>query len=736
MVETAPFCHGSPRDPNAGTSRRPTTLKRVPEPFTPPAAPDAPRRPFTRVHHGDAVEDPYHWMADKTDPEFLAYLTAENAWTEARTAHLASLREEIYNDIASRTLQTDLSVPLHVTHTTGESYWYYARTTEGLDYASHWRVPAADRDDVPDLVEPQEGEQLLLDVNALADGHHFLSLGWSELSPNGRLLAYSIDTTGDERYDLYVRDVTTGAVVDGPIAGVGAGGTWLGDDWIFYVRVDAAWRPHEVWRHRLGNAADTLVYQEPDERFWVGVDGSRDYAWALIEVGSKTTTECHLVPTGDPTAAPRCVAPRRPDVDYTVEVAPDALWIVHNDGAPQFALSRAPLDATSHTQWEAILPEHPETRLLGVSAYRDALVVSHRTAGLTGVTLLPRAADGSLGKPVPIAFAEPLYDVGAESAPDYDTDRIRLGYESLVTPPSVLEYRLDTGEMRVLKRTPVRDHPVHGPYDPDAYVQERLWATADDGTRVPMSLVRRRDTAADGTAPGLLYGYGSYEISMDPYFAMSRLSLLDRGFVFAIAHVRGGGELGRPWYEAGKLLAKRNTFTDFIACGRLLVDEGYVAPGRLLAEGGSAGGLLMGAVANLAPDLFRGIHASVPFVDALTTILNPDLPLTVMEWEEWGDPLHEQRVYAYMKSYAPYENVCAREYPAILATTSLNDTRVEVTEPAKWVARLRDLASNGPERPILLRTEMVAGHGGVSGRYQAWRDRAFELAWLIDQVTS
>lgn len=697
--------------------------------------PDAPRRPYTRTHHGDAVEDPYHWMSDKTDPEFVAYLTAENAWTEAATAHLTDLREELYQDIAVRTRQTDLSVPLYVTHTDGSSYWYYARTTEGLDYASHWRVPATDRDDVPDLTETQPGEQLLLDVNALADGHEFLSLGWTEVSPNGRLLAYSIDTAGDERYDLFVRDLASGEVVDGPVLGVGAGGTWLGDDWLFYVRVDAAWRPHEVWRHRLGDAAgDSLVFHEPDERFWVGVDGSRDYAWALVELASKTTTECHLVPTADPTAAPRCVAPRRADVDYTVDVAPDGLWIIHNDGAPQFMLSRAPLDATSHLAWETVLPERPETRLLGVSAYQSALVVSHRTAGLTGVMILPRDDAGGLGAPVPILFDEPLYDVGAESAPDYATDRIRLGYESLVTPASVLEYRIDSGAMRVLKRTPVLDHPVHGPYDPDAYVSERLWATGDDGVRVPVSLVRRRDTPVDGTAPGLLYGYGSYEISIDPYFAMSRLSLLDRGFVCAIAHVRGGGELGRPWYDGGKLLAKRTTFTDFVACGRLLVEEGYVAPDRLLAEGGSAGGLLMGAAANLAPELFRGIHASVPFVDALTTILNPDLPLTVMEWEEWGNPLHDAGVYAYMKSYSPYENVTARTYPAILATTSLNDTRVEVTEPAKWIARLRDVATNGPDRPILLRTEMVAGHGGVSGRYRAWRDRAFELAWLIDQV--
>lgn len=704
--------------------------------FTAPDAPDAPRHPHARVHHGDTVVDPYHWMADKHSPDLIAYLEAENDWTDARTGHLADLRESIFSDIRDRTQETDLSVPLHVSHTDGTAFWYLTRTTAGLDYPTFTRLPAASLDDIPDLAEPHPDEHVLLDVNELAQGHDFLSLGWSEVSPNGRLLAYSVDTTGDERYDLYVRDLATGREVEPAIAGVGPGGTWVGDSWLFYLRVDEAWRPHQVWRHRLGATDDALVLEEPDERFWVGVDSSRDHRWALIEIGSKTTTESHLVPTADPAAPPRCVTPRREGVDYTVEVAPDALYILHNDRAPQFMLSRAPLNARSHEDWQDLLPERPDTRLTEVSAYARALVVGHRTGGLSGLSIMRRRDDGTLSDLVPVTFPEALYDVDAEPAHDHDTDRIRLVYESMVTPPSVWEYRLDTGEMRILKETPVRDHPVHGPYRRGDYVQRRLWAVADDGTRVPLSVVHHKDTPLDGTAPGLLYGYGSYEISINPFFATSRLSLLDRGFVYAIAHVRGGGEMGRAWYEAGKELSKRNTFTDFIACARLLIADGLVAPGRLAAEGGSAGGLLMGAVANLAPDLFRAIHASVPFVDPLTTILNPALPLTVMEWEEWGDPLHDPRVYAYMKSYAPYENVVARPYPAILVTTSLNDTRVEVTEPAKWVARLRDLATNPADRPILLKTEMVAGHGGKSGRYQIWRDRAFELSWLVDQVGS
>ncbi len=697
--------------------------------------PDAPQRPFTRTFHGDAVADPYHWMADKTDPELIAYLEAENAYTDQETAHLAPLTEAIYDDLKARTKQTDLSVPTHVTHTDGTSYWYYSRTTEGLDYPSTYRVPAVSRDDIPDVTTAPQGEQLVMDAQALSEGHDFFSMGLAQVSPDGHRLAYSIDVAGDERYDVWFTDLDTGQIIDGPVEGVGGGGVWAGRDWFFYTRVDAAWRPHEVWRHRLGSdEPDALVAAEPDERFWIGVDDSRDHAWIIFDSSSKLTTEVALLPASDPTAAPRVVAPRRQGVDYSVEVAPDGLWILHNDGAPQFALSRAPLDATSPEQWEPVLAEDPRRRLTGVSVYERAAVVEHRTDGLSGILLLPRDADGGLGEPVALTFDEALYDVGAEESPDFDTDRFRFGYESLVSPPSVWEYRLDTGERRLLKETPVLDHPTRGAYDRSVYVSERLWATAEDGTRIPVSLVRHRDTPVDGTAPGLLYGYGSYEVPTMPYFAMSRLSLLERGVVFAIAHVRGGGELGRPWYEGGKELTKKNTFGDFVAAGRMLVEQGYVAPDRLLAEGGSAGGLLIGAAINLDPGLFRAVHAVVPFVDPLTTILNPELPLTVMEWEEWGNPIEDPAVYAAMKAYSPYENVAAVEYPAILVTTSLNDTRVEVTEPAKWTARLRDEAANGPDRPILLKTEMVAGHGGVSGRYKAWRERAFQLAWLLDQV--
>lgn len=690
---------------------------------------------FVRSIHSDAVVDPYHWMADKGDSRFLEYLTAENAYTEASTSHLDQLRQQIYTDIVTRTRQTDMTVPTWVTHTDGSAWWYFARTVEGLDYPRHCRIAGESRDFIPDVTEPLPNEQVLLDLNLLAEGQSFASLGWAEVSPDGRRLAYSIDTSGDERYDLWITDLTTGMVVDGPIRRIGPGGAWLGDERVVYCRVDAAWRPFEVWRHRVGDETDTRIFAEEDEAFWVGVDGSRDRQWVLIELASKTSTECHLLPTDDPEASPRCIAPRRAGVEYIVEVATDSLFVLHNDGAPQFELCQAPLESTSASDWTTLVPQQPQTRLTDVDAYDHWLVVQHRTDGMTGVTILPRLVDGSLGEPRQIRFDEEIYEIGADSDAAPDTDRIRLSFESLARPAEVIEYMLETGDRRVLRRLPVLDHPTAGPFDSSQYVTERLWAAASDETQIPISIVRHKDTPVDQTSPCLLYGYGSYEISVPLTFSIPRLSLLDRGFIFAIAHVRGGGEMGRPWYDAGKLMSKRNTFTDFISCGEHLVASGYSHPNKLMAEGGSAGGLLMGAVANMQPELFRAIHASVPFVDTLTTILNPDLPLTVIEWEEWGDPLHDASVYEYMKSYSPYENIECGEYPAILATTSLNDTRVEVTEPAKWIARLRTCATNGADRPILLRTEMIAGHGGASARYHAWRDRAFELAWLVDQAS-
>ncbi|MFL6026649.1 MAG: S9 family peptidase [Friedmanniella sp.] len=715
----------------------------VSSPATPDLTPPrAERRAQPRTHHGDTFADPYEWLRDKENPEVIAHLEAENRYTEASTAQLGELTDAIFAEIKARTKETDLSVPSYATHGSSQegrrsAYWYYSRTVEGSEYPIYCRVVAADRDTRPDVEEGVSGEEVLLDSNVEAEGHEFFSVGAFSVSQSGRLLAYAIDTTGGERFTLRIRDLSTGELLADEIHDTAYGVAWAGDSHLFYTRADEAWRPYLVLRHRVGTNPndDVEVLHEPDERFWVGVDASRDDRWVVLSAGSKLTSEYRLLATDDPEALPRLVAPRREGVEYDVEPAGDRLLIVHNDGAEDFALAQAPLDATGPEQWQTVLPHQPGVRLLGVSAYAGHAVVSLRRAGLTALHVLPREADGDFGAGADIAFEEPLHTVDAPGDADYETPTIRLSYTSMVTPDSVYEYRLATGELTLLKQTPVLDDPTWGPFRPADYVQERGWATAADGTQVPLSIVRRADVPVDGSAPALLYGYGSYEISIDPTFSLARLSLLDRGVVFAIAHVRGGGELGRSWYENGKTLSKRNTFTDFVACADYLLDHGYTSADRLAARGASAGGLLMGAVANLAPEKFRAIHAGVPFVDALTTILDPDLPLTVTEWEEWGDPLHDPEVYAYMKSYSPYENVSAQAYPAILASTSLNDTRVFFVEPAKWVAALREVATSALDRPILLKTEMVAGHGGVSGRYKSWRETAFEYAWILDQIT-
>jgi oligopeptidase B len=701
------------------------------------AAPIAKRQPTTRIHHGDVFVDPYEWLRDKDDPEVISYLEAENAYTEAQTARLSELADAVFGEIKARTKETDLSVPSYTSHPGGSAYWYYVRTVEGSEYPIYCRVVANDREKLPDPEQEISGEEVLLDANLEAKGHEFFSLGAFSVSLDGRLLAYSIDLTGAERFTIMIKDLVSGQLLADQISDTAYGVAWAKNSHFFYTRADEAWRPYVVLRHRLGTdpAEDVAVVTESDERFWLSVDASRDDQWIMIGAESKITSEVRLLGTDDPEGEPRVVAPRRQGVEYDVEPAGDRLLIVHNDGAEDFELAEAPLTATSHTEWAPVIPHRQGVRILAVSAYASHAVVSLRRDGLTGLHVMPRDADGNLAAGSDIAFDEPLYVVYAPGESEYQTATIRVGYASLLTPDSIYDYDLTTRELRLLKRTPVLDDPRFGRYEPDNYIQERGWATAPDGTQVPLSIVRRSDIPLDGSAPALLYGYGSYEASMDPGFSVPRLSLLDRGIVYAIAHVRGGGELGRTWYEQGKRLTKMNTFTDFIACADYLIEQGYTASDRLAARGASAGGLLMGAVANLAPDRFRAIHAGVPFVDTLTTILNPELPLTVIEWEEWGDPLHDADVYGYMKSYTPYENLRQVDYPAILATTSLNDTRVFYVEPAKWVAALRHLANDSAGRKILLKTEMVAGHGGVSGRYKSWHELAFEYAWIIGEIT-
>ena len=719
-----------------------------------PTPPVAERRPHRREHHGRVFVDDYEWLRDKDAPETRAYLEAENAYTDAMTADLKPLEDQIYEEIRSRVKETDMSVPVR-----SGGWWYFSRTEEGKSYVRYCRVPVlpaheADPADLDGWVPPEvspgvelPGEQLLLDGNAEAEGHDYFALGAFSVSHDGRILAWATDTEGDERYTLRFRSLDPDVTApDEEIPGIAAGVTWSRDGkYVFYVTVDDAWRPDTVWRHRLGTTRDDdeQVFHEPDESYWIGVGETRSEKYLQIAVGSKITTEVWCLDSDDPAGQFWCVRPRQEGLEYEIEHAviggEDRFLITHNDHAPNYEVVEAPAGPIDGElrDLRTLVAHRDDVRVEGVEAFARMLVLGYREGALPRFAVMsldPESTEGTgaYGRFDPVEFDEELFTSGPGANPEWHTPVLRFGYGSFITPGRVYSMAIDTGE-----RTLLREQEVLGGYDPAKYTQRRDWATAEDGTRVPISLVMSVETAAlvdaGDQVPTLLYAYGSYETSMDPAFSVARLSLLDRGMVYAVAHVRGGGEMGRLWYEQGKELTKRNTFTDFVNCARHLVDSGLTAPDRLVAEGGSAGGMLMGAVANMAPELFAGIQAVVPFVDPLTSILMPELPLTVIEWDEWGDPLHSEEVYDYMASYAPYENIEAKDYPSILAVTSLNDTRVLYVEPAKWVAKLRaeSTSANSADRPVLLRCEMSAGHGGVSGRYERWRQTAFEYAWIV-----
>lgn len=691
-------------------------------------APVAKRVDARREHHGDVFIDPYEWLRDKDSKDVTDYLEAENAFTEQVTEGLAPLRQKIFDEIKARTKETDLSVP-----TRRGDWWYYGRSFQGKQYGVQCRCPVTDPEDwvPPQFDENTEipGEQVLLDENVEAEGHEFFSLGAASVTVDGNTLAYSVDVVGDERYTLRFKDLRTGERYDDEIAGIGAGATWAADNHtVYYVTVDDAWRPDTVWRHRLGGGLPAeRVYHEPDEKYWVAVGRTRSNKYVIIAAGSAVTSEMRYADAADGQAEFTVVWPRRDSVEYSVDHAvvggEDRFLILHNDGAENFTLAEAPV--ADPTKVRTLIEHRADVRLDSVDAFDRHLVVSFRSDALPRIQLWPVEATG-YGVAQDITFDSELMSVGLSANPNWSAPKMRIGATSFVTPVRIYDLDLATGE-----RTLLREQPVLGDYRPEDYVERRDWAVASDGARVPISIIHR--AGLQYPAPVLLYGYGAYESCEDPRFSIARLSLLDRGMIFAVAHVRGGGELGRPWYEHGKMLEKRNTFTDFVSVGSHLVGTDVTKPENLVAYGGSAGGLLMGAVANMAPDLFAGILAAVPFVDPLTTILDPSLPLTVTEWDEWGNPLEDPDVYRYMKSYSPYENVETRNYPAILAMTSLNDTRVYYVEPAKWVAALR-YAQKDPDSDaakVLLKTEMNAGHGGISGRYERWKETAFQYAWLL-----
>jgi oligopeptidase B len=660
------------------------------------------------VRHGDIRPDEYRWLQNRNDPEVLAYLAAENEYTRLSMRHTEPLQERLYHELVGRIQETDLSVPERI-----DDYLYYSRVEAGRQYPLLCRKRGGE--DAP--------EEVLLDLNALAAGQPYFRLGAYEPSPDHRLLAYSVDLNGAEQFTLQVKDLVTGGLLAERIEDTARGLAWAGDSLtLFYTVLDAAKRPCALKRHRLGDdpADDPVVHAEEDESFFVDVELSRDRGWILLELASHTTSEVRVLPADDPAGAFRIIQPRIAGVEYSVAPWLDRFFIVTNDGAENFRLVEAPLDRSDRSTWRDVLPHRPDVKLDGVDGFRRHLVAYERRNGLRQI----RIVELESGASHEVAFPEPVYTIHRSSNPEFDTTTLRFVYSSLVTPSMVVDYDMDTRTRVIRKQTVVR-----GGYDATQYRTQRVFACAPDGTRVPISLVWRGELVRDGSRPLLLMGYGAYGVSFDPSFSTHYLSLLDRGFVVAIAHVRGGEEMGRRWYEDGKLLRKRNTFSDFIAAAEHLVAEGYTSRERLVINGGSAGGLLMGGVANLRPDLFHAVVAEVPFLDVMNTMLDPTLPLTVIEYEEWGNP-HDPAYYAYMRSYSPYDNVEAKAYPHMLVTGGLNDPRVAYWEPAKWTARLR--ARKTDANRLLLKTNMGAGHVGASGRYDFLREVAFKYAFILD----
>ncbi|MEQ4337332.1 S9 family peptidase [Pseudomonas syringae] len=660
--------------------------------------------------------DPYAWLQNRDTDEVLDYLKAENAWQEQQLAEQTGLRESLFEEIKGRILETDLSLP-----SPWGPYLYYTRTTQGDEYARHYRCPRpADDSNTVD----ESAEELLLDPNEMADGG-FFSLGAFSISPDHQRLAYSLDTSGDEVYELYVKELSTGQISSLPFENCDGSMTWANDSQtLFFGELDDTHRPGKLHRHTLGTASAEQVFDEPDGRFFLHCFRSSSERQLIILLNSKTTSEAWVLDADHPQQAFTCLAPRSEGHEYYPDHGLlDGVWtwfIRSNQSGINFALYHAAQHASGvpvREDWQTLVAHDDKVMLEGVSLNAKGISLSLREGGLPIIEVRPQALPTYR-----VQLPDAAYSLYVQDTLEFDSDKIRLRYQSLNRPAQVRQLTLASGEQVVLKET-----PVLGTFDADAYVSQRLWATASDGTQVPISLVVKRELAGQAT-PLYLYGYGAYGESLDPWFSHARLSLLDRGVAFAIAHVRGGGELGEAWYRNGKQEHKQNTFGDFIACAEHLVAQGLTSAEQLVISGGSAGGLLIGAVLNQRPELFKAAIAEVPFVDVLNTMLDPDLPLTVTEYDEWGNP-QEPEVYARIKAYAPYENVTAQAYPAMLVIAGYNDSRVQYWEAAKWVAKLR--ATKTDDNPLLLKTELGAGHGGMSGRYQGLRDVALEYAFIF-----
>jgi oligopeptidase B len=693
--------------------------------------PLARREPVETVLHGDRRVDHYAWMRQKDNPEVIAYLEAENAYTDAILRPTESFQETLYQEMLGRILQTDLSVPYRL-----RGYLYFTCTEEGKQYPTHCR-----RVDAGESLE-----EMLLDLNRLSEGHSFLGLGAFEVSNDNQSLAYALDTSGFRQYTLHIKNLWSGRDFPEAIERV-TSVAWAADNrTLFYTVEDATTkRSHRLYRHVVGSAEeDALIYDETDERFRIEIDRTRSGAFLLLLIASHTTSEVRFLPAAEPNAEFRLIAARETDHEYFVDHHPNPLirekrgansqdgggyfFIRTNSGGRTFRVMCAPVSDPQRSQWREVIPNRPDVMLAGIDVFRSHIVLSEREGGLPFLRIVDLGieAPDALSSSHRIEFSEPAYNASLGTNPEFDSTFVRYQYESFVTPRSVFDYDVAKRESVLRKQ-----QPVLGGYDSTLYVTERLHAATLDGARVPISIVYRRDTPLDGTAPLLLYGYGSYGYSIAVTFSSNRVSLLDRGMIFAIAHIRGGGELGKPWHDAGRLRQKRNTFTDFIAAAEHLIARRYTASESLVIEGGSAGGLLMGAVANMRPDLFRMMISHVPFVDVLNTMLDASLPLTVGEYEEWGDP-RVLEDYFYMKSYCPYTNLEAKPYPAMLVKTGLNDSQVMYWEPAKYVAKLRALKTDA--NPLLFKINMGAGHGGASGRYDYLREIALDYAFLLTEL--
>ncbi|HEX9286422.1 MAG TPA: S9 family peptidase [Thermoanaerobaculia bacterium] len=674
-----------------------------------PKPPSARREAKVDVVYGEKRQDDYFWLRRKEDPQVRAHLEAENAYTDAVMKPTEPLQEALYSEMLGRIKETDLTVPFRK-----GDFFYYSRTEKGKQYPIYCRKKGT----------LDASEEVMLDANELARGEKFFAVGDIEVGDDGNLLAYSTDVTGYREYTLFVKDLRTGAVAPEKFPKVSSV-AWAADNrTLFYVVDDAAKRPYRLYRHVLATepAADPPLYEEKDEKFTLEVSRSRSRAYLFLASSSHTSSEVRFLSASDPTGPLRVVAPREKDREYEVDHRLGAFFLRVNDTGRNFRVVMTSADDPRRENWKEIVPYRDDVMIEGIEVFAGHLVLLERQDGLRRFRVMPF----STGEFHRIDLPEPVYAAFSAENREFDTNVFRFRYQSLVTPESVFDYDMDKRERKLLKRT-----EVLGGYDPNRYVSERLHAKAPDGTLVPISIVYRKDTKRDGASPLLLTGYGSYGVPNNPTFSSNRVSLLDRGVVIAIAHVRGGGEMGKKWHDQGRMFAKKNTFTDFIAIAEFLIRERWTSANRLAIEGGSAGGLLVGAVVNMRPDLFHVAISRVPFVDVLNTMLDPTLPLTVGEFEEWGDPrIREQ--YEYMRSYSPYDNIAARAYPAMLVKTSFNDSQVMYWEPAKYVARLR--ATKTDSNPLVFKVNMAGGHGGSSGRYDKLREAAFDYAFLLTQL--